>query len=410
MSGLDRWWLWRTQSTVVLSPVLVVLGCLVSLSNADYADPYWLDLSSKSTVSVLFLAPGFAALAAWDGARWRRLAPAAVRSWIALLALCLSAVALATLLTFAITLLVLDVQVRPAGGAPRLDVLALGVLVVSAYAAVGFVLGRYLPRLIAAPLAFGLVWGWVAFTPAVQPFWMRNVTGNLGTSCCALDVELVPLALVAPGLLAVALLASAAVVLAWSWRRAAWVVAALLVAGSLAAAASMMRPVGADPVQRRTGSQVCVTAGSRSFCAWPEHDGRLRRAAPSLGRTAQRLAATGLDVPPRLRESTRAPGGWSFSLGGGNPDQWGKTLAVSPLDELPPPCTDRTGGVWPAGENLELAGAWLLTAGGADEAFAAEAQGASLRRLRELRALPVGDQVHWYARAYAAMQTCEPVS
>lgn len=409
MSLRDRYWMPLSLTTVVASPLLVVIGILVSLSNAGYADPYWLDLSAKATVSVLFLAPGFAALAAWDAARWQTLMSAAVRSWGRLLAQCLVFVAAMSALTFACTLAILYAQVPPSVGWPRLDVLLLGTMAITGYSAVGFVLGRFLSRLVSAPLAFGAVWGWVAYTPAIQPFWLRNVTGNLGTSCCGLDVELVPLALVAPGILTVALVIAAAVLVTWTHRRIAWAGAVVLVAGALFAAASMMAPVGADPVQRRTGEQFCTSSAQREFCAWPEHAAALRQATPDLASTTKRLEAAGLDLPDPLRENTKSAGGWSFSLASGNPQSGGRTLALSPLDELPPPCTDHNGGIWPAGKNFALAGAWLASVGGASEEIAAESHEAPLHRLRRLRERSPDEQLRWYSQVYSAMQTCEPV-
>ncbi|MFZ2502026.1 MAG: hypothetical protein WAW88_05105 [Nocardioides sp.] len=379
MNLRDRWWLMLTMSTVVLSPLLVILGVVVSMSNANFIDPYWLDLSAKSTVSVLFLAPGFAALAAWDAAMWRNLMPAAARSWGAILIRTIAYVAVATSLTFVITLLALYFQVSPTVGAPRLDVLALGVVVVTGYAALGFLMGRFLSRLIAAPLAFGTVWAWVAYTPAVEPFWMRNVTGNLGTSCCSLDFELVPLALVAPALLAVTLLCCTLILLAWSARRVAWLCCAGALAAALFASALMMPGVGADPVQKRTGEQTCRQVEARQFCAWPEQAAALSAATPRLNETAQRLEGAGLQLPATLRENQKSPDGWSFSLGANSPEVWGQTLAVSPLDELPPPCSNRNKGVWPAGEYLPLAGAWLASVGGMRASEAADSQGPHCR-------------------------------
>lgn len=398
-----------SSTTVIVSPLLCVLGVLVSMSNATFVDAYWLDLSSKSTVSLLFLAPGFAALAAWDAARWRSLMQGSARSWVSVLGLVVTYVAVATSGTFLVSLLVLGVQVTPSVGFPRLDVLALGVAVTCAYTALGFVLGRFLPGLTAAPLAFGLVWGWVAYTPAVQPFWLRNITGNIGSSCCSLDVELVPLALLAPVTVAVALLAASVTVLSWPGRRAAWVLSAGGVALGVVVAATMMSGVGADPVQRRHGPQDCIEDAGRDFCAWPEHAEELRQTVPALGRAAGALSTAGLDVPSTLRENTKSSDRWSFSLGGGSPELRARTLVLSQLDELPPPCTDRTAGVWPAGVDYELAGAWLLVVAGTPAADAADSTGASLPALTRMLGTGPRAQVRWYRAALAAMRTCDPV-
>ncbi|MBA3781070.1 MAG: hypothetical protein H0X12_04345 [Nocardioides sp.] len=398
-----------TTTTLVLSPVLVIFGVVVSLSNAGFADPYWLDLSSKSTVGVLFLAPGFAALCAWDAARWRSLAQTSVRSWVELLAWQLLYVVVATAVTFAVTLAILYAQVPPAVGAPRFDVLALGTGVTAAYAAVGFAFGRFMPRLVAASAAFGVVWLWVAYTPAVQPFWMRNVTGNLGTSCCAVDTELAPMALTAPAVLALGLLVGVCVILTWSHWRVAQVGSALVVVAALALSGSLVSSVGADPVQRRSGAQECLGAADTRFCGWPEHAAALSEAAPVLVKTVLRLREAGLDVPESLHEDQKA-NGWSFSLAADSPDIWGSVLATSKIDDLPPACTDDNGGLWPAGEDYPLVGAWLAAVGGVPEREAAQTWGASPRELKRLLGTSAASQLAWFDETDAAMRTCEPVS
>ncbi|WP_248582732.1 hypothetical protein [Nocardioides sp. InS609-2] len=379
------------------------------MSNADFVDPYWLDLSSKSTVSVLFLAPGFSALAAWDAAKWRNLMINAARSWISVFSLIILYVAAATMATFLLTLLALMAQVTPSVGFPRLDVLALGVAVTCAYTAFGFLLGRFLPGLVAAPLAFVVIWGWVAYTPAVQPFWLRNITGNIGSSCCSVDFQLVPLALLAPAVVAASLLVAVMAVLAWPMRPLVWAFSVGIVGAAVALSATMMSDIGADPVQGRTGSQQCVENAGRKFCAWPEHAAELRQTAKNLGNAADALSSAGLDVPSTLRENAKSKDRWSFSLNSGNVDFRAKTLILSQLDELPPPCTDQTQGVWPAGVNFELAGAWLLAVTGTPVTEAAEVSGASLPDLRRLLEEDLESQAQWYESALSAMRSCDPV-
>ncbi len=399
-----------TQSTVTVGPLLVVLGVLVALMNAGTADPYWLDLSSKATIPVLFLAPGFAALSAWDAARWRVLAACAVRSWPAIAVRQLALVAAGTGITFAATLAILVATNAPAAGFPRLDVLILGVLATTSYAAVGFAIGRFLPRLVAAPLAFVAVWIWVAYTPAVQPFWLRNVTGNLGTSCCAIDTQLAPHALLAPASLTVALLIAVMIALWPRPFRARWAVSGLAVALGATLAAHLASPLGADPVEARRGTQHCIEDAGTTWCAWPEHADELRDGVPSLARAASALRRTGLAVPTTLRENTPSAGGWSFSLSTSDPAERGRAFVTSPLADLPPACTDSNGGDWPAGEYLGAATAWLTVAAGGDSSEAARANDIPIAEMSSLLAESRDQQVAWFYRVRNAMQSCDPVS
>lgn len=407
MIARGRWWLALTSSTVVMSPLIVLIGIVVALSNSSFADPYWLDLSSKSTISILFAAPGFAALSAWDAARWRVLADTSVRGWLEILGRHLLVVATITVGIFLVTLAILYARQTPLAGTPRFDVIAAGVWVTVAYAAVGFAIGRFLPRLAAAPAAFGVVWLWVAYTPAIQPFWLRNVTGNLGTSCCAMDRELVPSALLAPTVLTTGLLIGVVVVLLWSQQTLAWGAMTGVVALAMFAAASMVSSVGADPVQRRTGDQGCVTARGYTFCAWPEHREVLERAAGPLSITVSRMERAGLRLPRALNEDQVGSGGWSLSLGGDDVSSWRVALATSPLVGLPPPCANRNGGVWPAGSQWELAAAWLSTVAGTSPSDAAADQGASRQRLRRLLARSESRQLAWYRKVEPALHSCE---
>lgn len=408
MSVRSRLWLPLTSTTFLLTPVLAVIGVLISLNNATYASPYWLDLSAKATISLLLLGPGYAAVSAWDAARWRTVASAASRTWLELWGRHLVIVALATTATFGLTLGLLYLDDPPRTGAPRIDVLAAGVLSTVGYAAMGFAVGRLLPRVVAAPAAFLVTWLWVAYTPAIEPLWLRNLTGHLGTSCCGLDVQLAPHALAAPAVVAIGILGAAAAMLAVGRLRAALVVALALVVTGVTAGGLLVRDLGADPVVARQGAQECQTAEGTTWCAWPEHADRLERAVPRLATAIAGLRSAGLLMPEVLREGVRTDG-WAFDLSSTDEDSWADILSVSPLDQMPPPCTDTNGGTWPAGRYYETAAAWLQIVSGSPVGQAISDQGASRKKVEALRAGTPEAQLDWFQSAYHAMQTCDPV-
>lgn len=401
-------WLPLTTSTVVLSPVLVVLGVLVSLTNSDFAEPYWLDLSSKSTIGILFMAPGFAALAAWDAVRWRQLRGASLRSWVSLALLHAGFVALASAVTFLLVLVFLWVSHPPAAGLPRLDVLATAVWACAAYAVVGFVMGRFLPRLAAAPAAFVVVWLWVAYTPAVEPFWLRNVTGNLGTSCCSTSQQLAGGALGAPLLMTGVLLVAGLVLLPAATATRSIAAVAVLAVGT-GVAAQWAGDLDADPVEPRTGAQKCVDEAALTVCGWPEHRDKLAPAAEALAPVAQRLREAGLDVPERLTAGGSASG-WSLNLGGDTAEQWVGALVSSPLTALPPACAGEPGWGWSEAERLALTQAWLEVTAGRSAEDAATLNGAPARDLDHVLSLPASRQLAWFDTSVTAMGECERVS
>jgi hypothetical protein len=401
----SRWWPTTTTSTLTVSPLLALAGGAVAVSNSAFVDPYWLDLSSKATIPVLVLAPGFAALAAWDAARWRTLAVRAVRPWLEILGRHLGVVAALSAVTFALTLTVLVGRTGPTAGVPRIDVLGLAVLVTAAYSSVGFVLGRYLTGVLAAPLAFAVVWLWIAYTPAVEPFWLRNITGNLGTSCCALDQQLLAGGLVGPASLATGLLAASAGLLALRPRPAVWSGSILVVATSVGLAHASVASAGADPVEPRRGAQDCVSTSGTTWCAWPEHVSRLREAAPLLADAARRLRTAGLELPTRLHETVTSDG-WTFSLDGSGSSAWRRAFVLSPLSGLPPRCTDGNGGYWPAGEELPVVTAWLRVKDGDTVADAARAVDARRSDVEAVLARSRRDQVAWFTATLTALRGC----
>jgi hypothetical protein len=409
---LRRPWIGLTLTTAVASPILLVVGVLVARTNSPWLEPSWLDVSAKSTGSFVVLGPALAALSAWDAARWRVLSVLPVRGSVQLLVRHLAVVAAVTLVTFAGSAVVLVATVRPPTGLPDVGVLTTGVWMVVAYSAVGFALGQRLPRTVAAPLAFALVWCWVAYTPAIEPFWLRNVTGNLAASCCTLDTELVDHALQAPAVIGAALVLGSLLVVRWPGAVVAGVTSLALVAAAVGLASSWMAGVGADPVTAREDERVCVQRDGTSLCAWPEHAalGRLKAGADGLGAAAGRLRAAGLPVPARLDEGASAHDGWSFDLSGPSVRDWVRTLATSPLSALPPDCIEDGGGAWPAGDRQPLVAAWLeVVAGAASPRQAADDAGAAPVELARLLRRDAGDQAAWYRTTRAALDGCDPL-
>ncbi|GAB3653301.1 hypothetical protein GCM10027591_09930 [Zhihengliuella somnathii] len=404
-------WLPLTQSTLKLTLPLVVLGVVMTLTSADFASAYWLDLSSKATIALLLLAPSYAALCAWDAGSWKALNTAAARGPVRQLAVTLLPAVVGTAVTYGVSLLLLATTYQPTAGSPDLALLTTSLVVMAGYCCLGFVIGWFVPRFVAAAAAFALVWLWVAFPPTFEPFWVRNVTGNFGTSCCTVDQELVAGSLVAPLLVAVALIASAVLAItSVNPARTASLLGVPLIIAAVASAGWLMRDVGPDPVQARSGQQVCSTGRSVQFCAWPEHADKLERATGPLEETVVRLREAGMGIPDTLRENTPdQETHWSFSLAGGMDEDWTGSLALSPLGNLPPVCAQDQG--WPAGDYWDSTARWLLDASGVDARWADDgAAGRGPKHLQDLEDLPAGEQASRVSEILEAMHTCGTVT
>lgn len=124
-----------------------------------------------------------AALATWESGRLRKsgvwaLAPARSRFRVAANALLPALVLSWLVLLLPAALSLARTATFPTADSLRLPVMAL-ILCVS-YAVIGFAVGLRVPHVVAAPLIAVIVWVAVAFTRAVQPYWIRHVSGQYG--------------------------------------------------------------------------------------------------------------------------------------------------------------------------------------------------------------------------------------
>ena len=429
MRNRDRYWWPLTQASVLLSPVLLLLGLAVAGVSTEYIDRYWLDLASTSTTSIMLVAPAFAALSAWDASRWRLLSAVSARSALGLLVRHLVWVAAAMTLIFAASFTLLIGLVGVPAGKPTVAVIAMTVLATTGYAAFGFGLGWFVPGLIAAPSAFALVWLWVAYTPAVMPFWLRNVTGNVGSSCCSLNQELLPAGLWAPVIATGALTIAVMIVLAaWDSPAAAWatatqageawrtgapiaasVLALLVASGGLVTARALVLDVGPDPVRDRTSKQICISENGQTLCAWPQNRAALEASAPELTQVAENLRTAGLDVPMRMEES-RNNAGWSFYTDTVVTEDTIRSFATSLIIDAYPACLEHENAVRTSSyENEVLALAWLEVAAGIEIESAIDYNQVASDDLTAILALPQAEQLDWFAGLHRELNSCEYV-
>jgi hypothetical protein len=408
-----RWlWPWRRSLIIWFTPVLLVVSLAMSQANTTYLNNYWLDITAKATIGMPLVCAGYAAMAAAEAGRWHRqyVQTAASRPALMLMALTLLPAAVGAVVIYLVNLVVLATSALPAAGRPNGWLLVLvGGLTVT-YAAFGYALGVLLPRLFAIPLAVVGAWLWLVFPPSFQPFWVRNITGNLGTSCCSFEQVLPWRALVAPAIVGAAIALAAVLVISTHRIRWAAVAAAISLIGlSVLPARAMVLRYGADPVADRTDGLTCDTSTRFRICAWVEHTDRLAAAIPVLTDAATRLERAGLHPPTTLTENlawnTTA---WTFSLHGGAESDWRHSIALAPLTGIPPACLDPAGGgEWPAGVAYGPVSAWLvLSAGTPSQDLEGRFEPTDLATARRIRTAPLPAQATWARGALQALATC----
>lgn len=146
--------------------------------------------TAKGTATLGFVAPFIAACAAWEGSRLRgaRLWQApSVRSWAAIAFWSLLPIVLTGLLGVLVAITV--ALVRSSAGLPDLRFIALTVLDLAAYTVAGFAAGLLMPFAVAGPLTIAVPFIWLGFVSAIDPPWLRHLTGML-RDCCLLPSDL----------------------------------------------------------------------------------------------------------------------------------------------------------------------------------------------------------------------------
>ena len=315
--------------------------------------------------------------------------------------------------------------VRSEAVVPDPVVIGVAVLVLVAWAAVGFAAGILLPVPVAVPIGILLPFVWLAFVPAVYPLWLRHLTGMF-RDCCGLAEDLAAAAVVASALVNVGFIVAASVLIAGhrSMRRIGASVVALAV--PLAAGAALVSGMTYAPVVPRDPSLLaCRERDGLTLCLWPEHVAQADEIAGIASGVRTRWLAAGIGVPAVFTEADRSivPSG-SLAIGVVTSTASDDVIADLAAGLIPPfpVCIDpRTGDEM--GTTGGVATTWL-------QAWYAAAGGMSQGRLTEeygsewdlpgttLDPLPTVDALlkvspearrAWAAHAAALVATCEEV-
>lgn len=187
--------------------------------------------------------------------------------------------------------------------------LLLGVVWLVGWVLLGLVLGLTLPGPVAGPLSFLTPFMVVLYGPAVEPLWVRYLSGYYG-SCCQIGEVLDPRAASAGFIAAVGLLLLGLGALAlrrWRWcRRQSVSVIGLLLGASVvvAAAAQPVKTMGPLPGVPRSDPQQCV--GSPAVCSWSDYTAVRDTVAPHLRAAHHRWAELGVRLPGAMMQGVES--------------------------------------------------------------------------------------------------------
>jgi hypothetical protein len=414
-------------------PIILLAG---GYGTALYpSDHYGLGATAMGTGALPFIAGFTAATAAWEGARLRRAVwwSPAVRSQLEVAGWAVLPSVLVGVLALLAAVAVL--LVRSGAGVPDPTLLAVGVLDLIAWAAVGLAAGILLPVPVAVPVGILLPFVWLAFVPAMYPVWLRHLTGMF-RDCCGLNEALAPAAVVASVLVDIGVAVAAAVLVA-GWvsmrqrggsgraRAIPLVASGLVLVLTLRVGVGLVSGMTYAPVVPRDPAQLtCRERAGLTLCLWPEHAPEADALAAVASDVRSRWLAAGIEAPAIFTEAARsvAPAGsLAFGVSGTAPDDVIRALAEAMTPPYPVCIDPRTGtqmGTTGAGAMTWLQ-AWYAAAGGMspgrlfeDYGYGQGMPGTTLDPLPTVDALwKVSPEARraWAAHAAALVVTCEEV-
>ncbi len=405
----------RLEPAVWLLPVSSLLGAMVVRDSDDPTSTYRLAVAVDAHLCLFVLAAIGAGCTAWKAGRLRR-GGWTRRPWVrspGRLALAeATTTASIQLLAYAVVLVVTGL--RSALGAVPADgaVVGTAAVVLLATGAVGWAVGWSIRTEVAVPAVVLGTYLAMVFPPAMEPLWLRHLTG-LHDDCCTHGEVLARPVILAPmvlglGLFVVSLLAVSA------WRRPVLgLVAVGVLVASAAGAASMVDHLDDRSTAMRT-SEVRCTSDRPALCLWPE----LADARPSVsavvGDVIDRWAAAGIPRPERVSTRPADANAVTVVLPLGDeasPEAVRRILAWAMVPELPETgCTD-DGVPIAVDDAARVARAALaLLAGVPEEQVRAELGDDLLPPVHRVLEAEPRARVRWLERVRAAVAACADVA
>lgn len=404
-------------------PLLVIAVVFAMSYRPAASDPYPLAIASSAMVSLVFVAPICAALGAWEGARLRRAGwwvPPHVRSRAVIAFVAVAPVIVAG---FVASVAAMAVKLAVAGPSianvvPDVRLAAVAAAVVASHVLAGFALALWVPVVLAAPAALMTSFLWMAFPAATDPMWLRHLNGSLAT-CCLIQQELAPGAVLAALTVACGVAAAALVMITMPrFEPARGVVALAPIALALAVAAQMAGALGPDPsVPRDEDGLSCGTGPGVTVCLWPEHEPKLAETIEVASRSVAAWQSAGIPTVTRFTEGAGiGRDGASFGLTMESTEA--DIIASLAYGLLPPAPACAASGSYPGDSVRELIYAWYAAVGGLSngelgrrfDGSVAPGDDEPLAVVRSLRGQPRVVQAAWLKGALEAVNSCGPVA
>ncbi|WP_067813839.1 DUF7224 domain-containing protein [Actinomadura kijaniata] len=404
---------WLRSSAAVYVFPLIALYLAVTLGDArQFLQDNWRAGSVLASSAALgAFAPAGAALGVWEGWRLRRAGVhpgTAVRPPSTIMLAALLPALVGALLGTLGAYLTVALSLEGLPGGPDPTVAAVGALVTVAWTVTGFAAGRWLPPAVGVPALMVGTWLWLSYPAALEPLWLRHLTGYNEGACC--DTDAVPdgRALAAQAIIAGALTLAATG--AWHVRvvrPARWIPLLALPVIGVAVAVPLVRDLGPTVQRPRIEGLVCRAHQGVEVCVWKERRDRLDTVARTVVPAARRLTRTGLPMPQRITEGT-ADGrtSWRFvAAPRASATEVQMSLAGGFLPRGDLHCPNR-----PDGEDAAYApvGAWLVLGMGLSRDQAAEQAGPNAVKVAErVRAQPRDRQLSWFRHNLASLTRCD---
>lgn len=402
----------RTPATWLAAPLAAASVLYTFTYPPATPDPYPVALTAAGSVTLGFVTPVVAALAAWETGRLRRAnwwnLPHVRPPWLAAMLLALPAIAAGSI---AVTAAIAAANLLGGAWLPDLRVLGLSYAVIAAHGFAGAAIGMRMPPIMAAPVALFAFYLWMAFPRALDPLWIRHLNGSL-SSCCQLSADLAPAALLASMLVVAGITASA---VGATWRPSAQVplTAAVPVITSLILGSAAVYGMGPDPATARSAGLLICERGSVQVCVWPEHRALLDSTVEYVDAGLEIWAAAGIERPNLVTEQTgAAPDAITFALSPSS-GRWDiiHSLAYGVIGPLPA-CEAEP---YLGGDAVDYLLSWLDSLAGMPPGelvtrFGYEpppGEPSVLEVTNELSSIGVAAQKEWFERNVAAVRACD---
>ncbi|GAA0443611.1 DUF7224 domain-containing protein [Streptomyces olivaceiscleroticus] len=408
--------LWRTvlrsSSAAWLAPLLAAFVAFLLRDDlvANVTAGYWPSVFGAAAFALPFVTPACAAAGAWEGSRIARgnvAAWAPAKGGLAIAWPLLLPVVVLGLLGMGIAVGFTLTEAAPTGGTPPLGVAGMWLVILLANAMAGFLLGRKLPLVIAAPLALILSFVLTAYPATLEPLWLRHmVTGGVN-DCCSLDQTLSWRAVVSATVLAAAVILAAALALTATSKRAVRLGATGLLTVGLLGSGALAYGLPADPVNARSTTALTCSGSNPQVCVWPELSSDLPTIQRDAADARQRLRRAGLSVPVKLTMAEH-PGAGAQYIGSwdqATADNVRIGIAAGLLPANPPACAAK--GDFPGEVAFGPLTAWLSLTAGASKGEVAGRYGQQETALAaQIRTTPVAQQRAWFQRNEPALHNC----